>query len=80
MDGTFDYRRFDVFVTQRKTGVQTMIQGFVEIHNHHDTCLNCNAEQSDITDPHRYAEVVAKQPLKNEAAGQRVDSGENEEE
>src|SRR5260370_28452896 len=55
-----------------------MIQGFVEVPTHDDSGFNGNAEQSDVADPHRYAEVVTKQPLKNEAARQCIDCRENE--
>src|SRR6266446_2391855 len=50
----------------------------MEIHNHHNARFNGNAEESDVADPHRYAEVVAEQFLQNQAACQRIDRRENE--
>ena len=51
---------------------------FVQIDDHDDAGFNRDAEQRDIADPHRDAEVVAEQPLENQTAGQRIDRGENQ--
>src|SRR6266436_2092923 len=50
----------------------------MEIHNHDHAGFNGNAEESDVADPYRYAEVIAEQLLQNEAACQRIDRRENE--
>src|SRR2546421_1147222 len=59
------------------TGFESPIERLVEIHNHHDSRLHGNAEKGDIADPHRHAEVIAKQLLQDEAAGERINRREN---
>ena len=51
---------------------------FVQIHDHHDAGLNRRAEQRDVADPDGHAEVVAEQPLQEDAAGQRERHGEDD--
>jgi hypothetical protein len=46
--GAFNYRCFDVLVAQRNAGLEPAIQGFMEIHNHHDACFNGNVEESHV--------------------------------
>ena len=48
-------------------------EGFVQVHDHHHTGLDCHAVQGDVADPHGDREVVAKQPLQDDAAGYCVD-------
>src|SRR5260370_9451802 len=49
----------------------------METDDEHDACFNGNAEESDVADPYRDAEVIAEQLLQNEAARQRIDRREN---
>src|SRR5258705_5592298 len=55
-----------------------MIQRFVEVHNHHNASFNSDTKQRDVTNPHGNTEVISEQALKNQAASQSVDCGENE--
>src|SRR5713101_8461948 len=50
----------------------------MQIYNHDDAGFNGNAEESDVADPDRHAEVVAEQLLQNQAACQCIDRRENE--
>src|ERR1700733_5558772 len=50
-----------------------MFQRFVEINHHDNACLNGGAEESNVTDPHRHAEVVMEQPLQQQSACHGVD-------
>src|SRR3981081_4374932 len=58
------------------TGFESPIERLVEIHDHDDSCLHGDAEKGDIAHPHRDAEVITKQFLQDEAAGERL-SGES---
>src|SRR5207245_9980300 len=57
---------------------EPVIQGFMQIYNQDDAGFNGNAEESDVADPDRHAEVVAEQLLQNQAARQCIDRRENE--
>jgi hypothetical protein len=78
VDGSFDDCCFDVFMTQRNSRLEAVVQCFVEIHNHDHARFNGDAEQSDVADPHRCAEVVSEQLLQNQPTRKRIDRRENE--
>ena len=44
------------------------VECFVEVDNHDNACLNGDAEECNVTDPHRHAEVVVEQPLQQQPA------------
>src|SRR3989442_4977338 len=50
----------------------------MEVHNHNYTCFDSDAEQRDVANPDGNTEVVSEQLLKDEAAGQSVERGKNE--
>ena len=77
MDSPFDHCGFDIFVAQRNVRLEPVIQGFMQIYNHDDAGFNGNAEESDVADPYRYAEVIAEQLLQNEAARHPTTIGNN---
>ena len=47
------------------------LQHLFEVDHHHDAGLNRRAEERDVADPHRDAEIVAEQILQEDPAGQR---------
>src|SRR5713101_5689760 len=50
----------------------------MEVHDHDYTGLDSDAEQRDIAHPDGNTEVVSEQLLKDEAAGQSIERGKNE--
>src|SRR5713226_8776866 len=50
----------------------------MEVHDHNYTGLDSDAEQRDVANPDSNTEVVSEQLLKDEAAGQSIERGENE--
>src|SRR5713226_654541 len=50
----------------------------MEIDHHDHTSFNCDPKQCDVTDPDRNAEVVAKQPLQDQAACHGIERREDE--
>jgi len=51
------------------------LERFLEVDHHHDAGLDGRAEQRNVADPHRDAEIVAQQELQVDAAGQRERHG-----
>ena len=52
--------------------------GFIQVHDHDDTGLDGGAEEGDVADPDRDAEIAAEQPLKEDTAGQGKGDGEDD--
>src|SRR5947209_20514703 len=50
----------------------------MEVHDHNYACFDSDAEQRDVANPDGNTEVVSEQLLKDEAAGQSVERGKNE--
>ncbi len=50
----------------------------MQVHDHDHARLNSDSKQSDVADPDCHTEVVAKQPLQDQAAGHGIKSGQNE--
>src|SRR2546425_7291182 len=50
----------------------------MEVHDHNHACLDSDAEQRDVAHPDGNTEVVSEQLLKDEAAGQSIERGKNE--
>src|SRR6266852_8114942 len=50
----------------------------MEVHDHNYTCFDSDAEQRDVANPDGNTEVVSEQLLKDEAAGQSIERGKNE--
>src|SRR5216684_7939795 len=50
----------------------------MEVHDHNYTGLDSDAEERDVAHPDGNTEVVSEQLLKDEAAGQSIERGKNE--
>src|SRR5437870_4257090 len=50
-----------------------MIQRLVKVHDHDHARFDGNAEERNITDPDRHAEVIAEHPLQNQSASHGVE-------
>src|SRR5713101_4256571 len=50
----------------------------MEVHDHNYTCFDSDAEERDVAHPDGNTEVVSEQLLKDEAAGQSIERGKNE--
>ena len=57
--------------------LEPLIDRLVEIHHHHHAGLHGDAVQGDVSDPDGHREVVAKQPLQDDATRHGVDDGEH---
>ena len=51
---------------------QPRVERFVKVDDHDDTGLHGDAVERDVADPDGHREVVAEQPLQDDAAGHRV--------
>src|SRR6266404_3870841 len=75
---TFNRRFFNVLVFQRLSGCEAAVECFMQIHDHDNARFDGDAEQRDVADPDRHAEVVAEQLLQDEAPRERVERREDE--
>ena len=78
LDPTLNRRLFNVFVFKGNTPGQTMVQGLVQIYYHHYTGLDGDAKKGDKAHPNGDAEVVAQQPLQDQAARHGVEGRTNQ--
>src|SRR5258708_24588252 len=80
MHCSFHGSLFDLLVRHLPAGGKSMIECFMQVHDHDNAGFDCNSEQSNVPDPNRHAEVVAKQPLENQSAGHGVKRWKNQHE
>jgi hypothetical protein len=50
----------------------------MQVHDHNNAGFHRDAKQRDIADSDADAEVMAKQPLKNQFAGHRIERGKDQ--
>ena len=80
MDSAFDGCLFNVGIRQCLTGLQLMVERFMEINHHNHAGFYGDSKERNVTDRRGDAEVVVKKPLQEQSSTHGIDGWEDKHE
>ncbi len=75
LNRAFDGSLFNIVRAMDFVREKMTVQSLVQVDDHDHAGFHRDSEERNVPDPDGHAEVIAKQPLQQQAAGQRVDRG-----